>query len=276
VKIHRWDEIQLLQLPEGQLLDLIGRKMLDRIFSQQEELQFENWTVKVRRRAFRRKLSIYLKDSQFIYVNANRTLSSKQILMFLHQKRTWIIHGLKNLEIIESQIPKVSFIEGESLPINGGNYCLQFAPTVLRKSFGSLSENQLILHFPIKKYQLGLSQQQVKEALQAYYRTQFERELLLKSPLWQQKIGVQASEFKLRNQKSRWGSCNRRKVISLNYRLWGAPEFVRDYILIHELCHLQHMNHSAHFWKLVETHCPEYQDAESWLNEQGRILDFLI
>lgn len=250
--------------------------MLDRLFSQQEELQFENWTVKVRRRAFRRKLSIYLKDSQFIYVNANRTLSSKQILSFLEQKRTWIIKGLKNLEIIESQIPQVNFVEGELIPVNGSPCSLKLAPTVLRKSFGSLIENQLALHFPIKKYQAGLCPRDIKEGLQIYYRTQHERELQTKARAWEATIGVRAAQFKLRNQKSRWGSCNRRRVISLNYRLWGAPEFVRDYILIHELCHIQHMNHSPKFWDLVESHCPNYQAAEQWLNDHGRSLDFLI
>lgn len=69
----------------------------------------------------------------------------------------------------------------------------------------------------------------------------------------------------VRSQRSRWGSCSRRGTISLNWRLIQTPEFVRDYIILHELAHLRHMNHSRHFWAEVERLCPEYRAAEHWL-----------
>lgn len=69
----------------------------------------------------------------------------------------------------------------------------------------------------------------------------------------------------VRNQKSRWGSCSRRGTISLNWRLIQTPDFVRDYIILHELAHLRHMNHSARFWTEVERLCPDFRAAEKWL-----------
>jgi predicted metal-dependent hydrolase len=69
----------------------------------------------------------------------------------------------------------------------------------------------------------------------------------------------------VRNQKSRWGSCSRRGTISLNWRLIQTPEFVRDYIILHELAHLRHMNHSERFWSEVKRLCPDYRTAEKWL-----------
>ncbi len=69
----------------------------------------------------------------------------------------------------------------------------------------------------------------------------------------------------VRNQKSRWGSCSRRGTISLNWRLIQTPDYVRDYIILHELAHLRHMNHSGRFWAEVERLCPEYSVAERWL-----------
>jgi predicted metal-dependent hydrolase len=71
----------------------------------------------------------------------------------------------------------------------------------------------------------------------------------------------------VRNQKSRWGSCSRRGTISLNWRLIQTPEWVRDYIILHELAHLRQLNHSTKFWQEVETLCPEYQRAEQWLKD---------
>lgn len=76
----------------------------------------------------------------------------------------------------------------------------------------------------------------------------------------------------VRNQKSRWGSCSRRGTICLNWRLVQAPETVRDYIILHELAHLRHLNHSRAFWKEVARFSPDYRQAEAWLKKHGPLL----
>lgn len=76
----------------------------------------------------------------------------------------------------------------------------------------------------------------------------------------------------VRNQRSRWGSCSRRGTISLNWRLIQVPPFVRDYIIIHELTHLRHMNHSNCFWQDVDRACPGWKSAETWLRQNSRLL----
>ncbi|HJZ75979.1 MAG TPA: M48 family metallopeptidase [Vicinamibacterales bacterium] len=77
--------------------------------------------------------------------------------------------------------------------------------------------------------------------------------------------GLTVSRISIRNQRWRWGSCNRNGHICLNWRLVTMPEWVRDYVLIHELMHLKRMDHSPKFWKLVAAACPRYQDARRWL-----------
>jgi len=76
----------------------------------------------------------------------------------------------------------------------------------------------------------------------------------------------------VRNQRARWGSCSANKTISLNWRLIMTPEFVRDYVIIHELMHLKQLNHSKKYWRLVEDACPDYRKAETWLKENVGIL----
>ena len=76
----------------------------------------------------------------------------------------------------------------------------------------------------------------------------------------------------VRNQKSRWGSCSQRGTISLNWRLVQTPQFVRDYVILHELMHLRQMNHSVRFWREVESVCPDYKAAESWLKHNSTLL----
>jgi predicted metal-dependent hydrolase len=84
--------------------------------------------------------------------------------------------------------------------------------------------------------------------------------------------GLAVGRITIRNQKSRWGSCSRRGTISLNWRLIQTPEFVRDYIILHELMHLRQMNHSARFWREVERVCPDYELAEKWLKQHPVLL----
>ena len=84
--------------------------------------------------------------------------------------------------------------------------------------------------------------------------------------------GFQVHRVSVRNQRSRWGSCSRRGTISLNWRLIQVPPSVRDYICLHELAHLREMNHSPRYWRVVQSICPNYPEAERWLKANGRLL----
>lgn len=76
----------------------------------------------------------------------------------------------------------------------------------------------------------------------------------------------------IRDQKTRWGSCSSRGTLSFNWRLMLAPPAVLDYVVVHELCHLTHMNHSPAFWQAVEAVCPDYRNLRKWLKEHGNEL----
>jgi hypothetical protein len=76
----------------------------------------------------------------------------------------------------------------------------------------------------------------------------------------------------VRNQKSRWGSCSPHGTVSLNWRLIQTPEHVRDYIILHELCHLRELNHSPRFWREVAAVCPNFALAELWLKRNALLM----
>jgi predicted metal-dependent hydrolase len=79
------------------------------------------------------------------------------------------------------------------------------------------------------------------------------------------RYALTVTRISVRNQKSRWGSCSPSGHICVNWRLITMPEWVRDYVFIHELMHLKRMDHSPRFWKLVAEACPEYRAARAWL-----------
>ena len=84
--------------------------------------------------------------------------------------------------------------------------------------------------------------------------------------------GLAVTRVSVRNQRSRWGSCSRRGTVSLNWRLVQTPDFVRDYVILHELMHLREMNHSPRFWEQVGRACPRHAEARAWLRTQRGLL----
>lgn len=81
--------------------------------------------------------------------------------------------------------------------------------------------------------------------------------------------GVTVTRVSIRNQRTRWGSCGRDGHICLNWRLLLMPDWVRDYVLVHELMHLRKMDHSTEYWRLVAAAYPEYRAAREWLRRNG-------
>ena len=84
---------------------------------------------------------------------------------------------------------------------------------------------------------------------------------------WADIIGVRPERVTIRNQKSRWGSCSARKTINLNCQLMRFGERERDYVVVHELCHMKEFNHGQRFWSLVEGYFPDFLLARKTLSE---------
>lgn len=106
---------------------------------------------------------------------------------------------------------------------------------------------------------------QVKKQLEAWFKQQANDYILPRLVALSEQVNLAYRGVKIRQYKARWGSCNNRGELSFNYLLMMAPDWVVDYVIIHELCHLQHLNHSVHFWHLVGSYCPRYQQAKHWL-----------
>jgi predicted metal-dependent hydrolase len=86
------------------------------------------------------------------------------------------------------------------------------------------------------------------------------------------RAGVTYSKLTIRGQKTRWASCSQTGAMSFNWRLLLAPEPVLDYVVEHEVCHLEVMDHSARFWRLLESRVPDWRDHARWLRRYGSTL----
>ncbi|MBA6335967.1 M48 family metallopeptidase [Colwellia sp. BRX8-7] len=114
----------------------------------------------------------------------------------------------------------------------------------------------------------------VKQQLEAWLKQQTYAYIDENLSHYAEKIGVLPKSFKVRLYKSRWGSCNSRSELSFSSLLAMTPKWIIDYVIVHELCHLRHMNHSTNFWQLVALNYPNYASAKTWLKSHQNQLQW--
>jgi hypothetical protein len=244
---------------------------------QTQEFTFRQWSVVLKRKAFRRNITIALRPGEPIQVRAGLKTPMQKIEQFLAQKEGWIDKHYKKFTENAAKFPQKKLLPQETFPFLGESLSLKIVPTPLKQAFFSRQNVHLQLHLPEASLQ-HQSQEQLQRhfpLLQKFYQREAEKLICERIKIWSVQMNLFPRELKFRNQKTRWGSCSSKGSIQINWRLMGAPLEVIDYILIHELAHLRHMNHSEFFWQLVETHCPDYRISEKWLKDNHAALDFL-
>ena len=117
--------------------------------------------------------------------------------------------------------------------------------------------------------ELSIREQNQLDALEKRYRKAAKEYIPARVAYFHQFTGGTYAKIVIRDQKTRWGSCSSNKTLSFNYRLMLAPPQILDYVIVHELCHLKHMNHSPEFWTSVEAVLPDYKTRRKWLKEHG-------
>lgn len=109
-----------------------------------------------------------------------------------------------------------------------------------------------------------------------FYTSRARAYLTDRAEFWSAQLGVSFNDLRIKNTRTRWGSCSSKKNLNFNWRIMLAPREVVDYLVIHEVCHLKQMDHSPKFWKLVERLDPDFKVHKKWLREhQSRLLGFL-
>jgi predicted metal-dependent hydrolase len=109
-------------------------------------------------------------------------------------------------------------------------------------------------------------------ALERWYRRAARAEIAPRLDRACELAGYSYSKLTIRGQRTRWASCSRSGAMSFNWRLLLAPEPVLDYVVWHEVCHLEVLDHSPRFWALLRGWCPEYREHSRWLARHGGTL----
>lgn len=228
----------------------------------------------------RRKKSIGIKpNSNFLELHVPQHLSDRALRKVLDNHVDWIVQRVKRFQI--SDHAQFEFKTGDSILFKGVDYTFEFLQSdELKKPKVELLNHQFLVTVPIKKWQsfksIDSQQAWLKALLQNWFKQQAEDYFASTLSGYAQQIGVTPAAIQVKSYKARWGSCYPDGRIQFNWRLMQTPTWVIDYVIIHELCHLQHANHSAAFWGLVEKHCPQTKQAKLWLKKnQTPLIGFL-
>ena len=170
--------------------------------------------------------------------------------------------------LIEENLPSVLLLNRAGY-IYQRNYRLK---VLIGKLSGVKFENgKLVVHIP-KEYSKSKKENTVKKLLEQWYQERALVKLQEKTTRLARKIGVVPKSLTIKSYKGRWGSCNTKQELFFNWNIIIAPNRIVDYVVVHELVHLIHHDHSKAYWKRLKSIYPNYEECKDWLKVHGRSL----
>ncbi len=200
-----------------------------------------NYTVSLSKKA--RNLRIEISPQKGVVLIVPKGIHFDDAESFLNQKKDWILKHYGQI----SQKKQGFFFLGNEL-----NVKRNFDPKSKKHQI-EFKNNELIVVSPIN------SQMKIEELFERWLKLKASQFIPVEVENLASKYGFEFNRITIRGQKTRWGSCSRRKNLSFNYNLMKLPKRLIEYVIIHELCHLKELNHSERFWNLVKEILPDYK-----------------
>ena len=208
-------------------------------------------------RSNRKTLSLSINENADLVVRAPHRLSDNEIQKFISEKSDWIDKKQRlvkaHLEDSENQLSSDQCLYlGSLYPLKIDNNNVK--PISFNGDMFTTA---------------NVNRERINLLLKSWYKKRFIEVALPRLSYFSDKHKLKFNQVRVKKQKTLWGSCSSKNNINLNYLLIMAPMKVIDYVIVHELVHTIHKNHSAKFWQKVETMMPNYKDARYWLKENG-------
>lgn len=208
-----------------------------------------------------------------IEVVAPAGISEHRLHDFVLSQQQWIINAIAKIEnqsLRQHGYAPISCHHGAEIPFFGASYPLMIRPSKLKKVKIDFID-EFIAHVP-ETILRGACSEMIKIALINWMKKQLKQQVELIVQRHGPTSRLYPRSISIKTQKSRWGSCGSRNDININWLLILAPAAVLEYVVVHELCHIQIKNHSSQFWALVAVHLPDYQKQRRWLKQNGSAL----
>lgn len=221
------------------------------------------------RKARRKTASIVVQPNRTVQFIVPAGMRADAIEAMAIAKQRWVAGKLAELEKSDFQRIEHSYLDGERFLFQG-----RYLTLMLRHGRGNVEKkgDTLVLSVPP-----GLSGDDrrcyARAQLTSFCKTQARSLLRRKTRSFGQLHGLEAVHVNIKDYKSRWGCCFGDGRIYYNWKIIMAPEYIMDYVVAHELCHLRIANHSYSYWQLVATIIPDWRERRQWLRINGHALD---
>ena len=225
----------------------------------------KNISAALKRSARRKTIALKVRNAE-VTVYAPLNTRAGEIQAFVDSKAQWVEKHLRDQRQRQNvAIEPSTLMPGEKLRYLGQELTIK---TSSDKQNLGVCEPTCGQHFLIPAKLVQQSRTKRKAAIAHWYLNETLAHLQPKIAKYAALMGTSPKGIKVRHYKSRWGSCNSRGELQFNWVILMAPEPIIDYVVIHELAHLKHFNHSQAFWCLVEQHMPDFQNQRAWLKNQ--------
>tara|TARA_B110000003_G_scaffold267244_1_gene295240 strand:+ start:2791 stop:3531 length:741 start_codon:yes stop_codon:yes gene_type:complete len=210
-----------------------------------------------------RRINLRIRSKEKVVLTLPRWTSLREGYSFLNQQKKWLDKNVRKFPSICSLVQY--FSSGGRVWLSDNFHlltCLKMSDQV--KVFHEISNEEIKLYFPADKMP--------EEIIFSFLRALAKKNLIARLSSLSDERGLKWNKVRIGNQKSRWGSCSAKGTISLNWRLVLLPFEIGNYVILHELAHLRHLNHSSEFWEHLNNICPDAKLLDKKLRKEGKLI----
>lgn len=216
----------------------------------------------------RKTMSIEVESTGEVTVIAPVGTSTEDIMEKVKSRAGWIVSKQYESKFINDTKIKREAVSGESYMYLGRNYSLDIRVDENIDNISvKLFQGKFVVNTYIKDEDL------IKKAMENWYREKTLAKVKERVSYYSSYFNNEVTTVKVKEQKKRWASCTSKNELLFNWRCVMAPVFVLDYIVVHEMCHMEYKNHSKDFWNRVYAVMPDYEVRKSWLKNNGIKMD---
>lgn len=208
-------------------------------------------------RSDRKTLALEIDRTGALIVRAPRRLSRAAVDRFVESRSAWIAEKQRLQQVRASAVTPAGGWDA-AVWYRGRQY------PVLRRQVRQPAFTDEALVIP---------QSWTAQRLRAFLKEECRRLVAVRLPVLSARTGFYPTGFHVTEAQTRWGSCSGKNSLNFAWRLVFCPSEIMDYVMLHELCHIRHKNHSAAFWALVAQFDPDYAAHRAWLREHAALME---
>ncbi|WP_287924885.1 SprT family zinc-dependent metalloprotease [Diaphorobacter sp.] len=210
-------------------------------------------------RSNRKTVGLYVERDGSVLVRAPESVPLERIKAIVEAKRKWIYKAQARWAVLNHQQPRHEFVSGETVYLLGQPHRLDFRTGASR---GVHQEGDVLVL-------RADDRPRAEELLKGYFRAEGLARIPALVQQHAQSMGLSPGFVRVQDLGHRWGSCSAKGNLNFNWKAMAAPIEVLRYLVVHELAHIRHKNHSSQFWRVVEAEMPDWARHAGWLTAHG-------